>query len=83
MKGSVVGINQRKGMILVDTGDGEYSLIELLGESDLEIGDLLEGNLQSLGGERVRILPNGREMHTFIQDIHMTKSHGLKRIGEK
>ena len=83
MKGSVIEINQRKGMILVDTGDSEYSLIELLGDYDLEIGDLLEGNLQSLGGEKVMILPSRREMHTFIQDIHMTKSHGLKRIGER
>lgn len=80
MNGRVVGINQRKGMILVDTGDAEYSLLEILGENGVEAGDIIEGELHSLGGEMVKNLSRGDKMSVFIQDIHMTKAYGLKML---
>jgi hypothetical protein len=80
MEGSVVGINQKKGMILVDTGDAEYSLLELLGEYGVEVGDFIKDELHSLGGEMVKNLSRDDKMSVFIQDIHMTKAYGLKML---
>ena len=82
MRGKVASINKRRGMILVDDGDSEYTWMELLGEYDVDIGDIIEGALHSLGGETVRNVSKREQMSVYIQDIHMTKAYGLKMIAK-
>ncbi|MHB1011956.1 MAG: hypothetical protein ACYC37_03505 [Desulfobacteria bacterium] len=82
MKGRVVAVNQRKGMILVETTDGECSLVELLGGYDVNTGDVIEGDLESLGGEMLRNVTSKEKMSVFVQDIHMSKTYGMKVIGK-
>lgn len=83
MKGRVVAVNQRKGMILVETTDGKCSLVELLGGYEVNTGDVVEGALESLGGETLRNVTGREEMSVYIQDIHMSKALGMKMIGKK
>ena len=53
MIGKVRAINQQKGFIAVETDGNEFSVIELLGGYDVEIGDVISGDLESLGGKTV------------------------------
>jgi len=68
MKGDVVQINQQRGMVAVLTDDGEYSIIELLGD-DVEVGDVLRWNGDyPLGGEMIKNLTQGISMEVFFQN---------------
>lgn len=74
MKGTVVHINQQTGMIAVETEDGEYSIIELLGE-EVELGDQLQWNGDyPLGGEDVRNLTQHSVMDVYFQNHCVPKS---------
>ncbi|WP_457571530.1 hypothetical protein [Desulfovulcanus sp.] len=73
MKGIVRAINPRKGMVAVETSLG-YSILELLGD-DVEIGDIISGNLDSLGSETVRNETQMENIEVFIQDCHCTAQH--------
>jgi hypothetical protein len=77
MKGQVVHINFQRGMVAVLTEDGEYSIIELMGD-EVEVGDALqwEGHYP-LGGETIRNLTQGMPMHVFFQN-HAVPKHQLR-----
>ena len=70
MTGKVRAINQQKGFIAVETDSNEFSVFELLGGYDVEIGDVISGDLKSLGGETVINKTQSEEMDVFIQDCH-------------
>lgn len=74
MKGEVMHINQQRGMVAVLTDDGDYSIIELLGE-DVEVGDALRWNGDDpLGGETIRNLTQGMAMEVFFQNHYVSKT---------
>ncbi len=70
MIGKVRAINQQKGFIAVEIDGNEFSVIELLGEYGVEIGDVISGNIESLGRETVINKTQLEEMDVFIQDCH-------------
>lgn len=72
MKGIVVGINLKRGLIAVDV-DGDYTIVELLGGYDVNVGDAITGNLHNLGGEILINRTSGEKMDTFIQDYGCTR----------
>ncbi|MCX7012862.1 MAG: hypothetical protein NTW86_09945 [Candidatus Sumerlaeota bacterium] len=74
MKGQVVEINQRRGMVAVFTEDEEYSIIELLGD-ELETGDVLQWNGHyPLGSETIRNLTKRAAMTVYFQNHSVPKS---------
>ena len=78
MKGQVVHINQMRGMVAVLTDDGEYSIIELSGDS-VEVGDVLQWNGDyPVGGEEIRNLTQGTTMDVFFQN-HCVPKHQLRQ----
>ncbi len=78
MRGEVVHINQQRGMVAVLTNDGEYSIIELLGD-DVEVGDALRWNGDfPLGGETIKNLMRGTTMEVFFQNQRVPK-HQLRQ----
>jgi hypothetical protein len=70
MIGKVRAINQQKGFIAVETDSNEFSVFELLGGYDVEIDDVISGDLESLGGETVINKTQSEELDVFIQDSH-------------
>lgn len=48
-RGKIVAINRKRGFINVQVDHGDYSVIELLGGYDPELGDVISGNLSSCG----------------------------------
>jgi len=80
MRGVIKLINERRGMIAVRTDHDEYSVLELLGGYSPEIGDVISGNLENLGGESVKNITQGEAWDVFIQDIHGLKQTALRMI---
>ena len=82
MKGVVELISPRHGMIGVQTENNDYSVLELLGGYFLEIGDVLEGELDSLGGEEVKNITQDELWDVFIQDIYTSKVSAWNLISQ-
>ena len=68
MKGIVTDIDYQKSFVTVETERG-YTVFELLGDYEINIEDVIIGNLDSLGGEKLRNSSTGEIIDAFIQNI--------------
>lgn len=66
-KGSVVAVNQRRGMFIVAIDSGDHVVFELLAGIDVAIGDREQGDLEALGHETLRHLGQGRNFAAYGQ----------------
>jgi hypothetical protein len=58
----------KPGRIDVEIDDGQRCWFEPLGGYDIEVGDVIEGNLWSLGGEELINRSKGYTMSVFMED---------------
>jgi hypothetical protein len=65
---TVVKINRSKGWVAVQT-DGGYTIFELLGGYDVDVGDVIEGDFRALGGETYANRTKGVRMDVFVQVV--------------
>ena len=74
MKGQVVEINQMRGMAAILTEDGDYSILEMLGD-EVESGDSIswQGSYP-LGSETITNHTQGRTMSVYFQNHSVHKS---------
>jgi hypothetical protein len=69
MKGTVVWIDPNNNeLIKVKTENGSIALIELLGHQ-VEIGDVIKGNLEDLGGEPLYNVTQQEELDVSIENL--------------
>ena len=74
MNGTVIDINQPRRMVALETEDGEYSIIELLGD-DVDIGDILQwADENPLGGETIKNLTQGEMIDVYFQNHSVPRS---------
>ncbi len=80
MKGKVVEINQARGMAAVLTEEGEYSIIEMIGD-EVAIGDKLiwTGNYP-MGAETVSNESQRRSMRVCFQNHWVQKSNVRQQL---
>lgn len=72
--GVVHAINRQRGMVALDTDDG-YTIIELLSDDNIDIGDVMWWkNDTGLGGETYHNLTKGVQMNIYAQNhwVHET-----------
>lgn len=50
MRGKVIAYNPRNGMGAVQVEDGSITVAEFIGGCDIEIGDVMQGDLHQDGG---------------------------------
>ena len=81
MNGQITFINQRRGMAAVLTSNGGFTVIELLGGYDVQIGDVVSGDLESHGGETIYNNTQMESMDVYIQGIHCTKQNAINLCG--
>lgn len=68
MKGIVKMINPKRGMIAVEVDTNDLTVVEILEITcAVEIGDVISGNLDSHGGEKLVNLSKNEKMDVFIQ----------------
>jgi hypothetical protein len=68
-------VNPKQGQVAVETSSG-FTVVEIVDTVDLEVDDELAGDLESLGGGVLRLLPSGEKVDVFIQAIHASQEEG-------
>ncbi len=79
MKGKVALINPQRGLAALITENDEYTTFEPLGY-DVEIGDIISGDLESVGGETWQNITKGEEIEVMVEDIYGSKSIAVQLI---
>lgn len=70
MKGEVIRINSNnREMITVKTENSSIVVIELIGH-EVELGDIISGNLEDLGGEILYNLTQEEKLDVYIQKLY-------------
>ena len=69
MKGRVHSMNLRRGMVAIATEGYGFTIIELLGGDELEVGDLMEWSPDTgLGRQRYHNLTKNTVLDVFAQN---------------
>ena len=72
--GTVVAVNQRRGMFIVEIASGEFAVFELLAGIDIAVGDEVQGNLEGLGSETLYHRGQGRSFSAYGQSGPSSRS---------
>jgi len=67
-------------MFVVEAEANDCSLVEMLGGYDIEIGHIVDGNLHSLGGEKLKNISTGEVMDVYMQNAGMNKEHAIRNV---
>lgn len=66
--GTVTHISPRKGMFVLQLGDGgDFVVFENLSSTDIAVGDQISGRLDALGGEQLLHVGHGEVFHAYGQ----------------
>jgi len=80
MNAIIVLINHRRGMVAAQTTDGDYVIIELLGDYDIDIGHVVSHpDFTSMGGEKYQNLSTGELMDVYVQNLCATVEQAKKQ----
>ncbi|WP_035597070.1 hypothetical protein [Halomonas salina] len=81
MKGTLVGVNRRKGFIAIRTEEGELTVAELLGGYEVELEDEIRGDLNALGGETFYNITQDEELDVYVQGVQCSNRHARLLMG--
>ena len=74
-KGTVAAINSNRGMVAIATEDDAYTIIELLSDWDIEVGDEIRWkNGYGLGSEIYFNLTQNVELDVVVQNHSVSRS---------
>ena len=83
LRGQVVLSNNFHRTYAVKIFEGEISIIEVLGQSPLNIGVILSGNLESLGAQHLVNEANGDLLEVFVESVYCSIEEALCCLGFK
>jgi hypothetical protein len=76
--GIVAAINPRRGMVAIQTQDDDYTIIELLSDFQIEVGNkVCWVNDYALGSETYTNVTNGVSEEVYVQN-HSVNSSNLR-----
>ncbi len=79
--GVVAALNPKRGMVAIATEDDAYTIIELLSDFDLEIGDKIRwSNDYGLGSEVYTNLTRGESEEVYVQNHAVNKAILKKQL---
>ena len=67
LNGTITHISRSNGMFIVRIDEGDCVVFELLDGIDLQVGQLVRGNLTGLGGETLTVVDDGTDFEAFGQ----------------
>jgi hypothetical protein len=74
--GVVAHINPRRGMVAIATDDDGYTIIELVSDFDLEVGDQMTwANGYGIGSEIYRNLTKGTQEEVYVQNHAVSQAN--------
>ncbi|MBF0440759.1 MAG: hypothetical protein HQK54_02530 [Oligoflexales bacterium] len=78
--GRVILLNQEKNRGAIRTEKSEYTVFHKLSPGDIDVGDEVYGNLDSLGNNFLTNLTKGSLLIINIQDTHGVVAAKAKRL---
>jgi hypothetical protein len=69
MRGTVRAISAVNGLLAIETARGEYTIAEPIGVG-AAVGDVLEGDLRTLGRRALVKVTTGRVLRVAVHDGH-------------
>lgn len=74
MRGTIYAINQQRGMVAVQTENGDFSIFELLGADNVDVGDQVYWkNDTSLGSTILTNMTQSEKFEVFFQNHWVPK----------
>ena len=80
MQGTIVLINRKRGLAAVLTENGEFTTFEILGAYDIDLGDIVAGDMEELDHKSWRNVTKNEEIDVFVEDIYGTKENAIRLI---
>ena len=74
MNGTIIAINRINGMHAVQIEDGGVTVFELTDSHDAALGDVIAGELQTLGSETLANKTQQESFDAYIQDAFCSDS---------
>lgn len=74
--GVVAAMNQKRGMVAIETEDDGYTIVELLSEFEFELGDkVVWANDYGLGVETYKNVNKGVGEEVYVQNHSVSKTN--------
>ena len=74
--GTVAALNSTRGMVAIATDDDSFTIIELLSDFELEIGDSISwSNGYGLGHEIYKNLSNGSSEEVYVKNQAVSQTN--------
>ncbi len=80
MKGTVVHHEHRIGFIVIRDDKGQFAIAELLGNYDVEMGDIVSGNLHTNGGETLLNQTQNEAMEVFVKGFGLSEQDAISML---
>jgi hypothetical protein len=80
MKSKVFMINHQRGWIALLTENNTFSIVEVLEMNLPNIGDIVSGNIESLGEETFFNESSSEELNVFVQDIYAGQKEAMRQL---
>jgi len=75
----VIFINHQRGMAVVEIQPNLCSVIEIQGSGEINQGDNLTGNLNTLGSQNIRNQDTHDDIDIIVQNINIGQDLAIKR----
>ena len=72
MIGKIVKVNYKRSLAIFEDNIGDFGYFEILGNDDLEVDDVIIGNLHSTGREIITKQRTNRHFDVYIEDYGMS-----------
>ena len=72
MRGTVALINADDGVVAVKTEHGEFSILGVLEEDALAVGDVISGELEKLDYQVVENTTRGTQISVYVEDTELS-----------
>lgn len=80
-KGKVAAINAARGMVAIETEDGGYTIIELLSDWELTVGDSMRwSDGYGLGGQMYENLSAGTRCEVYVQNHDVSRENVRQQL---
>ncbi len=80
MKGTVVHHEHRNGFIVIRDEKGAFAIAELQGDQDVEMGDVVSGDLQTSGGATLFNHTQDESMDVLIKGVGLSEQDAISQI---
>lgn len=81
MQGTVKLFNADDAVAAVETEDGTFTIVGLMGDDDVSVGDLLSGALDADGAASLRNDTRERDIEVYVEACGVSQAFARDQVG--